>query len=118
MSETDHNKDRVEREIQETLSSLDNIDNVEPEPYFYTRLKSRIEESGRLRDPWVVWTPLGGRLVPAVVAAVFILNVLSAFVVLSDSGDSSTELQQEYYEALAEEYLWSGTSGWLDLVSE
>ena len=118
MSKSENDRDQAERETRKTLNSLEGIDDIEAGPYFYTRLKARIDSAGHVRDPWVVRALLGGRLVPTMLAVVFVLNVLSAVVVLSDAEDSQIEVQQTYREALAEEYLLSGTSSWLEITTE
>lgn len=69
----------IEQKVQEALESLDGIQRAEPQPYFYTRLKARLQ-----RDERTVWETIGSFMSrPAVVAAglcmVVVLNVFVLF---------------------------------------
>ena len=118
MSENDKKRHSMEEQIRQTLSSLDNIEDIDAKPYFYARLKARIDANEKTDAPGVVRFLLGGRLAPSLLAIVLLLNVLTVAVVLRDGDESQTSLQQEYVETVANEYLGTGSSGWLEIESE
>lgn len=62
------NKDKVEM----ALGSLDNIVRAEPAPYFYTRLRARME-----RDEKNVWEKIASMLSRPAVAVASLLLILS-----------------------------------------
>jgi hypothetical protein len=76
------NKDqRIIDEVNKTLNVMDNIRNLDENPFFYTRLKARLEgKSGRSVSPLqkfvVVLRPVG-------LAALFLVNIFTAVYFLN-----------------------------------
>ena len=118
MDHNDKEKHRIDHEVQRTLASLNNIDDIETGPYFYTQLKTQVEALGKSGVSWPARLLLHGRLAPSLLALVVLLNILSVVVILSDTSDNQTELRQQYVEEVADEYLLSETVGWFDTAAE
>ena len=118
MSRSDDEKHKIDKEVQQTLESFDDVQDIETGAYFYTRLKAQIDSSEPISTAWSATSLLGRRLAPALLTAVIILNVLSVVWTLGDSDDGMIESQQQYVEVLADEYLLTGTSSWLDIGAE
>ncbi|MEM9856237.1 MAG: hypothetical protein AAF843_02710 [Bacteroidota bacterium] len=91
---------RVDNEVKRTLESLDNLKSASTDPYFYTRLKGRMEEDSQVRIA-SKWSLAG-------TGVVIILNVLFLVGMLSGS-TSDTEMIEE----LAVEY----NSAWPSLYN-
>ncbi len=118
MSKSDNLKHRLDQEVQQTFESLDNIDNIEAGPFFYAKLNARIEESHKTNETWIARLLLGGRLAPSLLTVAVLLNVYTAVMVVRDKSASQIDLREEYLEAVADEYLLTGTSSWSDIASE
>lgn len=118
MSRNDKERYQVDQEVQRTLESLDQVNDIEVGPYFYARLNARIDDSEQIGTTWLAKFLFRGRLAPSLLAAVIVLNVLSAAMILHDANDGQAELRQEYVSALADEYLLTGASTILDIVPE
>ena len=118
MSKNDQEEHRVDREVQQTLASLNNVDDIEAGPYFYTQLKAQVDSLEQRKLPWPAKILFGSRLAPSLLALVVLLNVLSVVVILRDSTENQTEIRQQYVDAMADEYLLSETTSWLDSIAE
>ena len=81
------NKLDLERKIQDTLDSLDGISRAEPQPYFYTRLKARMQQNESS-----VWENIGSFLSRpvVVVASLCMVLILNAFILFRNQDDSSS----------------------------
>jgi hypothetical protein len=82
----------IEKRVNGALESLDGIRRAEPRPFFYTRLKARLENEGKN-----VWENLGSFLArPAVALAGLVLVLgLNAFVLIQKDNTSSTAMGEE-----------------------
>ena len=110
-------KRRIDREVEETLDSLDNVDDIEVDPFFYTRLKARIQAPSETGPPWL-FRFLLGRRAPALLASVAVINILTAVVILRDDTGAQTELREDYVSVVASEYLLTGSTSWLDIGAD
>lgn len=82
-------KERIEREIDKTLEMFDKKDTLKPNPYFYTRVKQRIEEKSKPNFS------IAGILKPAFFTLLFVVNLTT--VVWYTSNDSiNTDNQTNY----------------------
>lgn len=92
-------KEKIEQEVRKTLEQFDQAEKLPPDPYFYTRLKSRLDEKQHrgVRFPAL--------LKPAFLALLFILNVLTASWYLS-AGSTATQSngRQELAALFASEF--------------
>jgi hypothetical protein len=89
------NNENINIETDKTLRSLDGIQKAEPKPFFYTRLKARLEEQ----------KATAGISLPVlrIAAAVFLaLNVSTAALVVNQNSSGSVDhletLSSEYFE--------------------
>ena len=92
-------KKRIEQEVQKTLAQFEKAEQLPPDPYFYTRLKSRLEERQRSEAK----LPL--LLRPAFLALLFVLNIISAgWYLSSDSIDTAATERQELSTLFASDF--------------
>ncbi|MEM1406552.1 MAG: hypothetical protein AAGG59_07245 [Bacteroidota bacterium] len=89
--------DKLKREVDKTMGSLDGVTKLKTSPYFYARLKARMEQETSWTASWK-WS-LAGTMV------VIILNVV---VMLNYSYSRVSE--EEVIEQLAIEYSSEGPS--------
>lgn len=92
-------KQKIEQEVEKTLEQFERAERLPGNPYFYTRVQARLDESEPVKRK---------SLVPAVLKPVFLgvlvsLNVLTAVYFLSgssaqtaDRSDLLSEFAQEY----------------------
>ena len=97
---------RVQEEVEKTMACLDQMENLEAGPYFYTRVESRMRSKKReekIKLPGF----LGVRVLkPALLLLLLMVNLISVILLLEKSGD--TELVEDKYRShasqLAREY--------------
>jgi hypothetical protein len=118
MSRKHSNRDRVEDEVLKTLEVLDALEDVEPGPYFFARLRANLGSPTEVAEPRLLSVLLGSRLAPTLLALVLVANVFTAVMVLKEDRDSQSEIRNEYVESLANEYLLTGTSSSVDVATE
>lgn len=117
MDNTNDKKKKIEEEVQRTLQSLDNIEDIEVGPHFFAAIHERIEATGTGQASWLYRVLMGYRLAPAILGVFIILNVVTAFWAASGS-DYSADDRQTSIEAMADEYSISGIGSFSDLGSE
>ena len=93
-------KPNIEKKIEETLSSLDNMNRASPRPFFFNRLQARLKE-----NTWNRWENIGFFLArPAVAtAAAFLIIALNLVLILRNSEPAIPIADQEE-QALSDEY--------------
>ncbi len=96
-------KSEIEKEVQRTLESLDHIQQADPDPYFYSRLKARMEPS--VQSGISLYWKLGFSLL--------VLFNLGSFWMLSESTSISSD---DEINTLVEEY-FDYTTNYNDLLS-
>jgi len=95
-------RQRIDDEIERTLSSLDGLDDIDAGPYFFTRVQQRLADT-QSAPGW------GLRIRPAYIALILLLNIVTISVTLvSDPG--KTSIRTSEVAALAQQYSL-GTSG-------
>jgi len=89
-------KEKIEQEIQKTLQQFDNAEQLPPNPFFYTRVQARLEQSRKQHRI------ISAVLKPALFTIVVVIN-LSTAVWYLDSSDqiSQTDTRSELTEILA-----------------
>jgi|GEM_PF-3089854 hypothetical protein len=91
-----------ENEIKKTLKYLKPDEQLKVDPYFYTRLKAKIDErrkeGGLAEEKWAF-----GFFKPAFLFLVIILNIISAFYFMN-SNAKENKAKSLYYSELKTEY--------------
>ena len=79
----------IDEKINETLNSLEGISRAEPKPFFYTRLKAKMEAQLQTSNSAMVRRLKPALLIP-MLACSLLLSVASVYTVLNyDTQDSS-----------------------------
>ncbi len=95
----------IEAEVEKTLGLLQRRIEIEDDPYFYARLKHRIDNLNRKklsRFPLSVLLE-AKYLRPAAVTVVFLVNIFSGVILFSGGTDGYLNREQ-YLEVFAEEF--------------
>ena len=93
-------KPNIEKKIEETLSSLDDMDRASPRPFFFNRLQARLKE-----NTWNGWENIGFFLTRPVVAtaAAFLIIALNLVLILRNSEPTLPIADQEE-QSVSDEY--------------
>lgn len=75
-------KDKIEHEISRTLEQFDQAEKLPPNPYFYTRVQARLEAKQNQQNVFFAI------LRPAMLTALVVLNLSTAFWYLNDSNQA------------------------------
>ncbi len=86
----------MEKRIEEALNSLDSIQRATPQPFFYTRLKARLEQTEK--GPWEMVSSFITR--PAMLFATVCMVLLLNVAVLYKSHLSSSRITTEQLEQM------------------
>ena len=107
---------RIEEEIDKTLRCLDEIEEIEASPFFFTRLQARIREQEEEKVSFI--TRLFGvrGLRPALLGLVVVLNLVSAAFIWQRV-HGRFEDRSQYLSALVEEYSLNVSDNYL-LISD
>jgi hypothetical protein len=89
----------VERETEAALAAFDTVQRAAANPFFYTRLKARLQAKERSRKT----NRIPARLVLAV-CGVLVLIALNVFSMLEYSSKKSEVQKQQVLASLADEY--------------
>ena len=87
-------KEKIEQEVQKTLDCFDQSEQLKTNPFFYTRIKAKIEDlesygkKPNLAD--LVW----GVLKPAFLFGIIVINIFTATSFLKNPGDTNTSREQ------------------------
>ena len=90
----------VNEEIEKTMQSLDGITTAEPQPFFYTRLKVRMENAQAAMPPQMRWV-LKPAYLFSTLAIIILLNIVSAMNYSKSTNQNSDE---QSIEGFAKEY--------------
>ncbi len=71
-------KEKIEQEVQKTLQSFKHAERLKSNPFFYTRLKNRIENLHSKKQKIRGWEFAGRVLKPALLLLIIALNIFSA----------------------------------------
>ena len=91
------NKEDIDKKVADTLSSLDNMERARATPFFYTRLKARMQMEER--GFWSLFANTGFSMA---VAGVFLLLCINSYVMLNY--DVGTGNQQDEVSAFINDY--------------
>jgi cytochrome c-type biogenesis protein CcmH/NrfG len=98
-----YKRKNIEEQVEKTLECFKQVQSIEPNPFFYTRLEAEIESRQRQQNQSenrlitlnVIW--------PVFLALIIAINIISA-VILFQNGEYQLEDRKEYLAAFAEEY--------------
>lgn len=96
-------KKRIEQEVMKTLQCLDDLENIETSPFFYTRLQARIQDIDTQKERSTGKILSMPRLRLAFLTLLVIVNIFSAVFVLKNS-QYQTDERQTNITAFATEY--------------
>ncbi len=98
-------KKHIEEEVGKTLECFDSFEQIEPGPFFAARVQANIEALERQRTEKTPFLTVG-RLRPALIAVMLVLNLLSAATVMTlfRSRAEQTGERAQYLAAVTEEY--------------
>ena len=89
-------KEKIERDIQKTLDQFENVEQLPPNPYFFTRIQARLEETQKQQGV------VSAILRPALLIALVAINLSTAIWYLSGTSQTEQiETRQEFVEILA-----------------
>ena len=91
-------KQKIEQEVQKTLEQFDRAERLRPNPFFYTRVRARIDERERAKR----WSFLAGVLKPAFLVLLVVFNTITAAFFLRDKATESMD-RRELVMAFAQE---------------
>ena len=108
----------IAQQVEKTLALLDETDRVTAGPWFHTRLRTKIDALTPQTSHKPLWAGFG-RLRPALLLLVIVLNLATVFMALRQTGQTSVwnEDRQNELSALATEYQYYSDSGLLDTYS-
>ena len=91
------NKEDIDKKVVDTLSSLDDVERAEVSPFFYTRLKARMqkEEKG-------FWSLFINPQFSMAVAGVFLLFCLNFYMMINYEGTNG--IQEDEVSTLISDY--------------
>ena len=92
-------KTALEKEVEKTLQSFDRLQPLAHNPYFYTRLKTRLEEERKRKAGWRPLLVLR----PVLVVLLALVNVYTAFLIWGN-GNDTLPYRDAYVSAFASEY--------------
>jgi hypothetical protein len=96
----------IEEEVRKTLSSLDGLTSASPRPFFYTRLRARMESAEPSTEKVFTWKPAYQRVAIGAVAILLVFNMFTATLIRGSGSQVTTEagteqtFLDEYYPAL------------------
>ncbi|MEJ2744420.1 MAG: hypothetical protein P8123_01850 [bacterium] len=96
-------KEPIEQKVEETLRCLDEIETLASNPFFYARLQARLEDSETQKGGVISWILSARALLPAFLALLIALNVVSGIRLFQESGYRS-ESREENLLAFADTY--------------
>ncbi len=97
--------DKILEEVEKTLGSMDNISNLETNPFLITRIKTRIENDNIIQVKRESRTFI---LNPIVLTVILIINIITA-VFLFQSSRVSQSNQSTLVNSLTKDYQFSQT---------
>lgn len=95
-------KKKIEQEVQKTLQCFDSAEKLEDNPFFYTRVKARIESSKKQTTKNLGqfgWSLLK----PAFLVLIVVLNIVTVTFYVT-SKQSQTSDQEQLLQAFAQEF--------------
>jgi len=94
-------EEKIREEIEKTLNASDKIDELEANPFLFTRLKSEIERLENTENKSSAIS--NGILKPVALLFFVLLNIFSSFYIVN-SNSQTTVTKQTYLSAISSEY--------------
>ena len=95
-------KKKIEHEVEKTLQCFDSAEKLEENPFFYTRVKARIEsrnnEAGKS-----LWQFGWSILKPAFLVLIIVINIITVTMYFT-SKQSQTGYQEQLMQTFAQEF--------------
>jgi hypothetical protein len=95
-------KEKIELEVQKTLECFSHSERLKGNPFFYTRLKNRIDNSSTQKRKTIGWEFAWGVLKPILLLLIIVLNIFSATLFLKNR-NSNYSSREQLLDALAKE---------------
>ena len=96
-------KRQIEKEVIKTLQQLDRFEKLESDPFFYTQLQAKLKGLQEHSILSVTESFVGRYLRPAFLVLLFVLNLVSAVVVIHNH-NSQSDSQITNISSFADEY--------------
>ena len=100
-------KNRINSEVEKTLELLDKLENIEPNPFLYTRIKVKIDEFNT-KPIWLQDLSLTDIIKSAFIVILVLINIYS-LIVFSQQNTTAYNTMQKYLDTLLYEYTPSTT---------
>ena len=97
-------KEQIENEIIKTLDCFDQSERLSSNPYFYTRVKARIDSENRAGMKWHGWQSVWSILRPVLLVLIVAINVYTIGSYLAESRDHSESSREQMIQAFAREF--------------
>ena len=97
----------IDKKVEETLNSLDGIQRAEGQPYFFTRVKARLE-----RDQKNIWETAGSFMARPVVAiaGLCIILAFNVFFLLQKENTSSSGIVADNGQVQEDESIFAAAT--------
>jgi hypothetical protein len=93
---------RVKEEVEKTISLLDKIEEIDANPFLFTRIKAELD-SKKIKSEKKSVELIFRILRPVLIAALILFNVYSV-ISFYQSSSSNGQTRQQYLESIASEY--------------
>jgi hypothetical protein len=94
-------KNKIEQEVEKTIQAFENAERLPKNPFFYTRLRARIDGQERRKRAFPE-SILKGWLRPVFLGVIVAVNVVTAVYILDKSGAETT--REDSIQIFAEAY--------------
>lgn len=92
---------KIAQEVEKTLELLEHAEKLKPNPFFYTRVQARIQETEK-KPAWQ-WLP--GILKPVFLAILLTVNIITAVYFMSaDKLQTTSSVRSELKSEFAQEF--------------
>ena len=95
-------KEKIEQEVQKTFESFGQAERLKSNPFFYTRLKARIDDLHSQKQKTRGWEFAWGILQPALFLLIIVLNIFTATLFLKNRNNEYSSREQ-LLDAFAQE---------------
>ena len=118
MHENDKRKQEIENEVQKTINSLDDLEDIQASPGFFAAIESRIDTAGEVgKTLWLYRILFEYKLAPAILTIFIILNIATGFFIVSRQDNNAYD-REASIQAFASQYSISGVSTFHNVYSD
>lgn len=96
-------KERIEQEVKKTLQCLDQFEPIKSNPFFYTRLQTRINSLNKKQERSIFSVFIESYLQPAFLVSIVAINMVSAIYFFKNT-EYRADNRGENIATLAKEY--------------